>query len=87
MITYQQAVEGRDEQSSCDGAQDEEEKDTEEFEDSQETNMYLGILEGFVMVLSTEGDMIFLSDNVSKYMGLTQVNKPTYILTILLNNQ
>uniref|UniRef100_A0A668TPI1 PAS domain-containing protein n=1 Tax=Oreochromis aureus TaxID=47969 RepID=A0A668TPI1_OREAU len=44
----------------------------EEFEASQETNMYLGILEGFVMVLSTEGDMIFLSDNVSKYMGLTQ---------------
>uniref|UniRef100_A0A668TML8 Endothelial PAS domain protein 1b n=1 Tax=Oreochromis aureus TaxID=47969 RepID=A0A668TML8_OREAU len=38
----------------------------------QRTNMYLGILEGFVMVLSTEGDMIFLSDNVSKYMGLTQ---------------
>ncbi|XP_005943971.1 endothelial PAS domain-containing protein 1-like [Simochromis diagramma] len=72
MITYQQAVEGGDEQSGCDGAQDEEEKDTEEFEASQETNMYLGILEGFVMVLSTEGDMIFLSDNVSKYMGLTQ---------------
>lgn len=87
MITYQQAVEGGDEQSGCDGARDKEEKDTEEFEASQETNMYLGILEGFVMVLSTEGDMIFLSDNVSKYMGLTQVNKPTYILTILLNNQ
>lgn len=87
MITYQQAVERGDEQSGCDGARDEEEKDTEEFEASQETNMYLGILEGFVMVLSTEGDMIFLSDNVSKYMGLTQVNKPTYILTILLNNQ
>uniref|UniRef100_A0A3Q0R4B3 Endothelial PAS domain protein 1b n=1 Tax=Amphilophus citrinellus TaxID=61819 RepID=A0A3Q0R4B3_AMPCI len=39
---------------------------------TQTTNMYLGILEGFVMVLSTEGDMIFLSDNVSKYMGLSQ---------------
>uniref|UniRef100_A0A3Q4MLJ7 Endothelial PAS domain protein 1b n=1 Tax=Neolamprologus brichardi TaxID=32507 RepID=A0A3Q4MLJ7_NEOBR len=47
-------------------------KGNSEFEASQETNMYLGILEGFVMVLSTEGDMIFLSDNVSKYMGLTQ---------------
>ncbi|KAG8009201.1 Endothelial PAS domain-containing protein 1 [Nibea albiflora] len=35
--------------------------------------MYLGVLEGFLVVLSTEGDMIFLSDNVSKYMGLTQV--------------
>uniref|UniRef100_A0A3B5B3E6 Endothelial PAS domain protein 1b n=1 Tax=Stegastes partitus TaxID=144197 RepID=A0A3B5B3E6_9TELE len=34
--------------------------------------MYLRTLEGFLMVLSTEGDMIFLSDNVTKYMGLTQ---------------
>ncbi|XP_028989744.1 endothelial PAS domain-containing protein 1 [Betta splendens] len=38
----------------------------------EETNLYLKILEGFVMVISTEGDMIFLSENVSKYMGLTQ---------------
>uniref|UniRef100_A0A8C7ZUS2 Uncharacterized protein n=1 Tax=Oryzias sinensis TaxID=183150 RepID=A0A8C7ZUS2_9TELE len=38
----------------------------------EEMNMYLRVMEGFVMVLSTEGDMIFLSDNVSKYMGLTQ---------------
>uniref|UniRef100_A0A3B3BQC8 Endothelial PAS domain protein 1b n=1 Tax=Oryzias melastigma TaxID=30732 RepID=A0A3B3BQC8_ORYME len=38
----------------------------------EEVNMYLRVMEGFVMVLSTEGDMIFLSDNVSKYMGLTQ---------------
>uniref|UniRef100_A0A3B5BF01 Endothelial PAS domain protein 1b n=1 Tax=Stegastes partitus TaxID=144197 RepID=A0A3B5BF01_9TELE len=35
-------------------------------------SMYLRTLEGFLMVLSTEGDMIFLSDNVTKYMGLTQ---------------
>uniref|UniRef100_A0A4W6EHY7 PAS domain-containing protein n=1 Tax=Lates calcarifer TaxID=8187 RepID=A0A4W6EHY7_LATCA len=41
-------------------------------EASEETNMYLRILEGFVMVISTEGDMIYLSDNVGKYMGLTQ---------------
>ncbi|KAM6897376.1 endothelial PAS domain-containing protein 1 [Xenentodon cancila] len=39
---------------------------------SEETSMYLRVLEGFLMVLSTEGDMMFLSDNVSKYMGLTQ---------------
>uniref|UniRef100_A0A665T2E0 Endothelial PAS domain protein 1b n=1 Tax=Echeneis naucrates TaxID=173247 RepID=A0A665T2E0_ECHNA len=36
------------------------------------TNLYLRILEGFLMVLSSEGDMIYLSDNISKYMGLTQ---------------
>uniref|UniRef100_A0A3B3WZ36 Hypoxia inducible factor 1 subunit alpha, like n=1 Tax=Poecilia mexicana TaxID=48701 RepID=A0A3B3WZ36_9TELE len=42
-------------------------------ENTSKTNhMYLKILEGFLMVLSTMGDMIFLSDNVSKYMGLSQ---------------
>ncbi|XP_056286379.1 endothelial PAS domain-containing protein 1 [Pseudoliparis swirei] len=52
--------------------EEEEEKETEEMEASEETNLYLRILEGFLIVLSTEGDMIYLSENVSKYMGLTQ---------------
>uniref|UniRef100_A0A7N6A365 PAS domain-containing protein n=1 Tax=Anabas testudineus TaxID=64144 RepID=A0A7N6A365_ANATE len=47
-------------------------KEREELNNLEETNLYLKILEGFVMVISTEGDMIFLSENVSKYMGLTQ---------------
>ncbi|KAM4715209.1 endothelial PAS domain-containing protein 1 [Anableps anableps] len=48
------------------------ELEKEEFNPLDETNMYLKILEGFLMVLSSVGDMIFLSDNVSKYMGLSQ---------------
>nr|WNN25251.1 hypoxia-inducible factor 1 [Harrimaniidae sp.] len=35
---------------------------------------YLKALEGFIMVLTEEGDMAFLSENVSKYLGLTQVD-------------
>lgn len=50
------------------------EKETEEFTPQDETDMYLKILEGFLMVLSTVGDMIYLSDNVGKYMGLSQVS-------------
>lgn len=61
--------------------EEEEEKDVEHVEASEEVNMYLKILEGFLMVLSTEGDMIFLSDNVSKYMGLTQVWSHTHAHT------
>nr|XP_061787627.1 endothelial PAS domain-containing protein 1-like isoform X3 [Nerophis lumbriciformis] len=38
-----------------------------------ESDVYLRNLEGFVMVLSCEGDMMFLSENVSKYLGLTQI--------------
>ncbi|XP_068439750.1 endothelial PAS domain-containing protein 1 [Clinocottus analis] len=63
---------GGEERGECDGGREEGEKGTEEVEASEETNLYLRILEGFLIVLSTEGDMIYLSDNVSKYMGLTQ---------------
>uniref|UniRef100_A0A4W5P507 Uncharacterized protein n=1 Tax=Hucho hucho TaxID=62062 RepID=A0A4W5P507_9TELE len=38
-----------------------------------ETDLYLRILGGFVVVVATEGDMIYLSDNIREYMGLTQV--------------
>ncbi|XP_074872680.1 hypoxia-inducible factor 3-alpha isoform X3 [Carettochelys insculpta] len=34
---------------------------------------YLKALDGFVMVLTEEGDMAYLSENVSKHLGLTQL--------------
>ncbi|EGW03549.1 Hypoxia-inducible factor 3 alpha, partial [Cricetulus griseus] len=34
---------------------------------------YLKALEGFVMVLTAEGDMVYLSENVSKHLGLSQL--------------
>lgn len=39
----------------------------------EDASMFLTILEGFLMVLSPEGDVILLSDNVSQFVGLTQV--------------
>lgn len=36
--------------------------------------LYSKALEGFLLVLSKEGDIVFLSDNVSKYLGLTQID-------------
>lgn len=36
-------------------------------------NSYLKALEGFLMVLSEDGDMIFLSENINKCLGLAQV--------------
>ncbi|XP_026207464.1 endothelial PAS domain-containing protein 1 [Anabas testudineus] len=71
-VKYGQMVPGREERQKCDRRCDDEEKEREELNNLEETNLYLKILEGFVMVISTEGDMIFLSENVSKYMGLTQ---------------
>ncbi|KAM9365494.1 LOW QUALITY PROTEIN: endothelial PAS domain-containing protein 1-like [Pholidichthys leucotaenia] len=42
-------------------------------EDGQMDSLYLKSLEGFITVVTSDGDMIFLSDNISKFMGLTQV--------------
>lgn len=41
-------------------------------EGPDESSMFLNILEGFLMVLSTEGVIVFLSDNVNGFIGLTQ---------------
>ncbi|XP_061751218.1 hypoxia inducible factor 1 subunit alpha a isoform X2 [Nerophis ophidion] len=48
-------------------------KSEEESEmDAQLNSSYLKSLEGFLMVLSEDGDMIYLSDNVNKCLGLAQ---------------
>ncbi|KAK2824645.1 hypothetical protein Q5P01_021820 [Channa striata] len=36
-------------------------------------SLYLKSLEGFITVVTSDGDMVFLSENISKFMGLTQV--------------
>ncbi|XP_038607396.1 endothelial PAS domain-containing protein 1 isoform X2 [Tachyglossus aculeatus] len=41
--------------------------------DPQVDGLYLKALEGFIAVVTQDGDMIFLSENIHKYMGLTQV--------------
>ena len=40
-------------------------------------NYYLKALDGFAMMLSQEGDVIFISENVSQYIGLKQVRNGT----------
>lgn len=46
---------------------------TEEEEEDPTDAFYQQALAGFILVLTEEGDMIFLSDSVSKYIGITQV--------------
>uniref|UniRef100_A0A4W5QL57 Hypoxia-inducible factor 1-alpha n=1 Tax=Hucho hucho TaxID=62062 RepID=A0A4W5QL57_9TELE len=52
---------------------DEEEQEESEL-DSQLNGSYLKALEGFLMVLSEDGDMIYLSENVNKCLGLAQID-------------
>ncbi|XP_033500871.1 endothelial PAS domain-containing protein 1b isoform X1 [Epinephelus lanceolatus] len=43
-------------------------------EDGQMDSLYLKSLEGFITMVTSDGDMIFLSENINKFMGLTQVD-------------
>lgn len=36
---------------------------------------YLRALHGFFMVLTEEGDIVYLSENVNRFLGLTQVER------------
>ncbi|XP_048391629.1 endothelial PAS domain-containing protein 1b isoform X3 [Stegostoma tigrinum] len=47
--------------------------ETETETEKQMDALYLKALEGFIMMVTQDGDIIFLSENISKYMGLTQV--------------
>uniref|UniRef100_A0A8C7Z0H2 Hypoxia inducible factor 1 subunit alpha, like n=1 Tax=Oryzias sinensis TaxID=183150 RepID=A0A8C7Z0H2_9TELE len=50
-----------------------EEKDDEEEEEDPMDAFYPQALAGFVMVMTEEGDMIFLTENVNKHIGITQL--------------
>lgn len=53
--------------------EDEPMADEETELDVQLNSSYLKALEGFLMVLSEDGDMIYLSETVNKCLGLAQV--------------
>lgn len=60
--------------SSFPAASDGEKKGSEE--DDPMDGFYPQTLAGFIMVLTEEGDMIFLTENVNKYIGIVQVRSP-----------
>lgn len=45
----------------------------ERDEDDPMDSFYLQTLAGFIMVLTEDGDMIFLTENVNKSIGIVQV--------------
>lgn len=55
---------------------EEEEKD----EDPMDA-FYPQALAGFIMVMTEEGDMIYLTENVNKHIGITQVHTHTHTLS------
>lgn len=50
--------------------------------DLQLNGSYLKALDGFLMVLSEDGDMIYLSDNISKCLGLAQVGSVGFLCAL-----
>ena len=44
------------------------------LEKDEMSYLYPKALDGFLMIVDNVGDMIFVSENVSKYLGVTQVS-------------
>lgn len=44
-----------------------------ELEEKAMDELYQHVLDGFIMVLSEDGDIVFLSESVNKYLGITQL--------------
>lgn len=63
------------------------EKKESEEEDPMDI-FYPQTLAGFIMVLTEEGDMIYLTENVNKYIGIVQVGSQiNYVQNLLeVNN-
>ena len=47
-------------------------------------HQYLKALDGFVMILSHDGDLMYISENVHKILGLTQVRRTQAYLSVAL---
>lgn len=47
---------------------------------------YPQTLAGFIMALTEEGDMIYLTENVSKYIGIVQVRSLQYYEEMVISN-
>lgn len=56
------------------GENQKEECEEEEEEEDPMDAFYPEALAGFIMVMTEEGDMIYLTENVSRHIGITQVH-------------
>lgn len=55
---------------------DNQKEDSEEDEDEDPMDaFYPQALGGFIMMLTEDGDMIYLTENVSRHIGITQVQR------------
>lgn len=51
----------------------------------EKDDIFLKALDGFVIILSSDGDIVYLSQNVSDYLGISQVNHLNcFLITIKL---
>lgn len=59
-----------------------------EDENSTDSLKYLKSLEGFVLALSPDGDFVYVSENVSDYLGISQVRfLPFYLFIKMINEK
>lgn len=45
----------------------------DQLPDSIDENLVMKALDGFLIILSTDGDVIYVSENIQEYIGIQQV--------------
>ncbi|XP_054649916.1 hypoxia inducible factor 1 subunit alpha, like [Dunckerocampus dactyliophorus] len=64
---------GGESPSSSEEKEEEEKEEEEDEEEDPADGLYAQALAGFIVVISEEGDMIYLTENVSKHVGMAQL--------------
>lgn len=49
-------------------------KEEDQLLDKIDENLVMKALDGFLIILSTEGDVIYVSENIQEHIGIQQVN-------------
>lgn len=53
------------------------------FSDDVDENVVMKALDGFLIVLSNDGDVVYVSENINEFIGIQQVGTFIFIFTWL----
>lgn len=54
--------------------------DADQLLDNVDENVVMKALDGFLLILSNDGDVIYVSENIQEYIGIQQVCITYYVI-------